>query len=76
MDDVMTFDPWDPKSMDLLSREGDAFLASAAVAFGWQRWYAWHPVRLPGGRWTWLVYLDRRKVYGVVWNRWRYKVPA
>jgi hypothetical protein len=48
----------------------------SADCIGWQRWFAWRPVRLLGGHWTWLRYLNRRKVYGVLWNKWRYKVPV
>lgn len=28
---------------------------------GWQHWFAWHPVKLSSGRWTWLQEVQRRR---------------
>lgn len=27
----------------------------------WNKWFAWHPVKLVGGKWTWLKVIERRR---------------
>lgn len=34
-------------------------------------WFAWHPVKLDDGRWTWLRRVDRWQRYtGACWEYW------
>ena len=43
-------------------RTHEQFMAGAARAQTWHRWFAWHPV-LAGDEWVWLEFVERIFLY-------------
>jgi hypothetical protein len=39
---------------------------------GWERWYAWHPVKVDG-RWAWRRYVDRTFCAALGMDFWTYR---
>ena len=37
--------------------------------FKWKKWFAWYPVKLLDGKWTWLKIIERQK-YAYVVRHW------
>jgi hypothetical protein len=43
------------------------------IPFGWERWFAWHPVELTDGRIVWLRRVERRLIRGAAAAHWTYR---
>lgn len=43
----------------------EPYIKMPVVEWSWQSWFAWRPVKMLNGRWAWLRYVERRKVWFV-----------